>query len=328
MKNYLKDLEKELKKLKISDKEIKEIISDHLEMFEEAEADGVSDEELNSKFGSPESVAKQIYTDNFESRAKSDVDPSVVPEEIRDYELYKSFPVISGVEKISVGLISEDFLYIPYEGDQILVYAQNLKNPDHYQVSFVENEFLLKRTKGKNLKVGLFGTNSSADFAIMVPKEINLSEFVYHTISGDGFLDKVSAESVEFKTTSGDIELTNVISENHLNLTSVSGDFNVSGVQCKQLEISLVSGDFECNQARVERDITINTVSGDVEMKDVSCQHIQFRTVSGDFEGEEVYPESVEMKSVSGDFEIENKNHDNEIIITSKKSLSGDVNIR
>ncbi len=40
MKNYLNDLEKELKKLKISDKEIKEIVNDHLEMLEEAAENG------------------------------------------------------------------------------------------------------------------------------------------------------------------------------------------------------------------------------------------------------------------------------------------------
>ena len=328
MKNYLKDLEKELKKLNISDKEIKEIVNDHLEMLEEAKADGVSDEELNQKFGTPETIAKQIYADNFASKFESEVDPVSKPEQLKDYELFKAFPVTSDVKEFKVQLVSEDLVYIPYEGDSIQVFAKKLKNPEDYQASFVDGEFLLKRVGGKGFMSNVFGSNSSADFGLMVPMGLEYDLFQYINVSGDALVDKIVAKNIDFKTTSGDVEGSNLHAEVELKLTAVSGDFEVGGAQAKSLDISLVSGDLELSQAAINGDVTINTVSGDVEFRDVTCEHIKFRTVSGDFEGFEVYPDSVELKSVSGDFEIENKTQEKEIVITARKSVSGDVKIR
>lgn len=328
MKNYLKNLEKELKKLKISDKEIQEIINDHLEMLEEAKQDGVSDEELEQKFGTPDSVASQIFKDNFESKFNEDVDSVVGTEELKDYELFKAFPVNQDLSKFSVSLISEDFMFLPYDGASIEVFALKLKKPENYEISLENNEFVLKRLSSKGFKLNVFGSESTPDFGIRVPMELNIEEFVLKTISGDSVLDKVNATSINVKTTSGDLEASNLSAVKGIRLTAVSGDFEVSGLKCETLDLSVVSGDLELEQATIQKGFEINTVSGDVECKTLTCEHLGLRTVSGDFEGEEVYPESISIKSVSGDIEISNTNHDKEIVVTSKKTLSGDVVIR
>lgn len=327
MKNYLKDLEKELKKLKISDTEIKEIISDHLEMLEEAKSDGITDEELANKFGNPETVANQIYKDNFETQFNTEADSVVGTGALKGYELFKAFPVDSELNKLSISLISEDFLYIPYEGSSIEVYAKDLRKPEEYQLSLVDGEFLLKRVSRMGFKIG-FGSSKTPDFGIKVPMGLIIDEFNYSSVSGDASLDKVVAKKANLKTTSGDFEISNLQVEGELKLTTVSGDFEGSAISANELDISLVSGDVEFNQVEVNKDVNINTVSGDVEIKGFTCDHINFRSVSGDFEGVETYPESVSLKSVSGDFEIVNKTHDKEIVVTSNKTLSGDVSIR
>ena len=327
MKNYLKDLEKELKKLKISDAEIKEIISDHLEMLEEAKADGISDAELSSKFGTPETVASQIYKDNFETSFNDETEAVIGEGALKGYELFKAFPVDLELKKFKVSLVSEDFLYLPYEGESIQVFAKNLKDPEDYQITLVDGEFLLKRVSRAKFKIG-FTKSKSPDFGIKVPMGLNIGKFEYSTVSGDAEFDKVTAKKITLQATSGDFEFSNLVAEDLIKLQTVSGDFKGTSVQGKELDISLVSGDLEVSKIRIDKDITINTVSGDAEINDLTCEHINFRTVSGDFEGEEVYPESVSVKSVSGDFEIVNKLHEKEIVVTSKKTLSGDISIR
>ncbi len=328
MKNYLKDLEKELKKLKISDKEIQEIINDHLEMLEEAKEDGVSDEDLVNKFGTPDSVAKQIYTDNFESKFNEEVESVVGSGELEGYELFKTFPVTKDLKKFTVSLISEDFMFLPYEGENIEVYAAKLKRPDEYEISLDDDEFLLKRQGSKGIKLNIFGSQTTPDFGIRVPMGLVVEEFNYNSVSGDGELDNVNATSISAKTTSGDFEASNLTATEGIRLTAVSGDFEIKGLACDNLELSLVSGDLDLEQAAIKKEFKINTVSGDVDCKDVKCEHLDLRTVSGDFDGQEVYPESVSLKSISGDIEIANTNHDKEINVISKKTLSGDVVIR
>lgn len=328
MKNYLKNLEKELKKLRISEKEIKEIINDHLEMLEEAKEDGVSDEDLIKKFGTPDSVAKQIYTDNFENGFSEDVESVVGTDELEGYELFKAFPVVDDVKKFTVALVSEDFVFLPYEGENIEVFAHKLKNPEDYLITFTDNEFLLKRKSSKGFKINISGKRSTPDFGVRVPLDLNIEQFDLNSVSGDNIVDQVKATSINVKTTSGDLEGTNLRAEKGIRLVAVSGDFEIKGLSCDNLELSLVSGDLELEQAQIQKEFKINTVSGDVECENVTCEDIEFRTVSGDFEGREVYPESISIKSVSGDIEIENTNHDKEIIVTSKKTLSGDVVIR
>ncbi len=84
MKKFLKDLEKELKKLHMNNKDIAEIMADHKEMLEQALYDGLTDEEIEIKFGDPEKLAKEL---NGDSEYEQEI-------EIRTDEdkLFKSFP--------------------------------------------------------------------------------------------------------------------------------------------------------------------------------------------------------------------------------------------
>ena len=324
MKKYLKDLATELKKLKISDEEIAEILADHTEMINAAKEDGLSDEELEQKFGNPAKVAKELKDDSFSSEIKLQVESVIENGELEGYELFKTFPVLEAVTKVSIKVVSEDVVYFPYDGTSIQVYANKLKKPEDYIVSFENGEFILKRTKDRGINI--FGSKSTPDFGIMMPFEQYMELFEVSVVSGDFKIDQVDSKVFNLKTTSGDFELSNIKGKS-IKFTTVSGDFEVYGVQGKSLDISLVSGDCEMENIKLEGDMTINTVSGDIEVTNFEGNNISVRTVSGDFEGKEVYPKTVELKSVSGDIEIENDNKQRSIEVLSKKTLSGDVTI-
>lgn len=326
MKRYLEDLEKELKKLNMSDAEIKEIINDHIEMLTEAQNDGVTDEELVEKFGDPDKLAKEIYQDGFDGKSQNKEDFVMGEGDLKGYKLFKSFQ--GELTSVDIQLINEDISYFPYDGMAIEVYAKKINDEEEYDVSFENGELRLKRVSQKR-RLGIFTVNSdSAKFAIRVPYEVFLQSFFMKVISGDGELTDITAEKVVLESTSGDFEIANVESKGKLKLKTVSGDFEIKGLKADELEISLVSGDAEIENGVVNKEVYANTVSGDVEVKGLKAGHVNFRSVSGDFEGEEVYIESLELKSVSGDFEISNSDKSFEINVLKKKTVSGDVTIR
>jgi len=325
MKKYLEDLEKELTKLKISSEDIKEIIADHMEMIEAAYEDGMDDDDLKSKFGEPDQVAKTLYRDEI-SQTNNNNSPLIEEGELKGYSLFKAFPVALDLRKINISLVSEDFMLFPYDGESIEVYIRKVYNQEDYEVSYIDNVFTLKRNKSKSLRI--FGNRKqSGKFGIRVPRNLLLEGLIVKVVSADGRIDNLNTNKMDLKTTSGDFEISNIVVEDHTLLTSVSGDFEISSLKSKELEISLVSGDVDMRDVHIKKDIDINSVSGDVEAKNVKASHVSFRTVSGDFEGEETYIDSCEVKSVSGDFEINNRIHDQEIVVTHKKTLSGDVTI-
>ena len=324
MKKYLEDLEKELKKLKMSDLEISDILNDHKEMIAAAKDDGVTDEELEEKFGNPERVAKELKDDTFDASFNTKDDKVYGTDEFEEYELFKTFPVSGDVTNVLINLISEDVVFYPYEGNEIKIFAKDMKNPDDYEIVYIDNQLIINRKNNKLFK--MFSNNNSANFGIMIPLGLDLASFEVKNISGDYEVKSVNAIKFEFKSTSGDVELENIHAKD-FNINTVSGDLELENCSAEDMEISLVSGDCDMEKIDVNNKITINSVSGDVDAEAVKCQHLSFRTVSGDFEGKEVYPESVDLKSVSGDISISNSNKDHKIDVKSKKTLSGDVTI-
>lgn len=324
MKKYLKDLETELKKLKISKEDIAEILEDHKEMLSEATLEGVSDDEIALKFGDPEKLAKELHEDVLSERMSKKAESVLGTGSLKDYELINSFPTLDTLNAVNISLISEDLIYFPYEGESIEVYVIGKYREEDYTINYKDGTFNLQ--KSKRGSSGIFFSKKSPDFGVRVPSG-QLEEFTLNLISGDAELDEINADTIRLKTVSGDIEATNLTSSSNIEVSVVSGDVELQSVVAKGFEMTMVSGDLELRQANFDDAIYVNTVSGDVECNDVKVSEIQFKTVSGDFEGEEVYCNTVSLKSVSGDFEIHNSNHNQEIEVVSKKSLSGTVTI-
>jgi hypothetical protein len=322
MKKYLNDLEAELKKLKLNNEDIQDILRDHEEMLLEASNDGVGEDDLSSKFGDPAQVAQELARDskrvNYNEKVYGDG-------EFEGFELIKSFPVLDTLEDVDIKLVDEDLKVYPYEGDSIKVFLQGDVDVEDYTIEFKDNDFTLKNKKSKR-KFKVF-QNRSVNFGILLPQG-QLDKLEVSVVSSDGVLGHLSAKKATIQTTSGDFYLEGLSVENTCKLVAVSGDIKLDLLQAEDCSISLVSGDMEIANLSLLKDLDINTVSGDVSVQDAKMAECSFRTVSGDFEGTEVYPEVVNLKSVSGDFTITNDNKEFEIVIGKKKTLSGDVTIK
>ena len=321
MKKYLKDLEKELRKLKMSDSEIKEILADHSEMIETALEEGLDESDLPSKFGEPESIAKELHKDNLVvSLENSSIDEIDKSELIEGYELFESFNYVDPSYKVRIKLVSADIVCKIHEKESIDVYIT--RNKEKYECYYKNGEFVLKRKK----KIALFEFSKGSDFVVFLPSSSAIEDFDFAATSGDADISGISTIEAKISTVSGDAELSKFNAKNAL-FTTVSGDLELQDIKLDEVKFNSVSGDVEIKNMEVNGDMVLKTVSGDYELFNVVAENTSIRTISGDCEGHEVYTKTISLSSISGDIEIKNSDLTRLPTVLKKKTVSGDIDV-
>jgi DUF4097 and DUF4098 domain-containing protein YvlB len=315
MKKFLEDLKKELELKNMSKKEIDDIIQDHEEMIKQALDDGVSEDDLNSRFGSPKMLADELSFDqDTEPKEKKDV---VFTDEKITFKLNDK-PIT-----IVIDLVVDD-LIIEHSNDQDLhVVCDEEINEKLYEISFDNNE--LKLIAKKKNESSFFNSSDSHEFKIFIPNNAVIDALTSHMVNGDLEINSLTIQNFKFSGINGNIELENLTTKK-TKLNIVNGDIEIDSFQADELVISLVNGEMELNEAKIEHDLIVHTVSGDSEIYHTTCDMLELHTVSGDIEGKELYPNKVKLKSISGDINIKNKEK-KEIEIISKSTVSGDIDI-
>ncbi|MCF7926254.1 MAG: DUF4097 family beta strand repeat-containing protein [Candidatus Izimaplasma sp.] len=325
MKKFLKDLEKELIDLNMNDSEIKEILKDHQEMIDEAFSEGLSDENVEKKFGEPKKVAKELFNDQRQEINTTNYAKKMGSGKTRKYNLLESYDIDESLTEINIALISEDVKIYLTDSETLDVYFRKVSDLKSYDISFKNGIFNL--SKNKTINILRFASLKTPKFIIELPKATVLNKFNYKTVSGDVELTGIETNELVLKTTSGDF-LLNGIKFQEGKINSVSGDFEGSDVVGETLKLTLVSGDYELDNFHLSSKFDVSTVSGDVELTDSEVGETNFHSVSGDLEGKEFYPTKIDMKTVSGDVEIYNRDKKKTIEIGRRKTISGDIEIR
>ena len=317
MKKFLEDLKKELEKRNLSSKDIDEILRDHEEMIESALAQGLSEEELNSRFGDPKALADELSEDSDRVEAEQT--------KYDNFKLYKTYLVKSTDLNVESNLVSENITYQASDDDSIKIYYKGNGKIEEYDISYQNQSLRIAAPK----KIGfLFMRNISDDmsFIVEIPKTARIKEFMLKGVSSDAKVLNLDASNFTLSTTSGDVILENVkLGQTKWN--TVSGDIKISQSTAEMLTSSQVSGDLTINHLEVTGDVKFSTVSGDVKIDNSSCKLCEVSSVSGDIKGNDFYPEKLSFKSVSGDVIIHNQ-LDKKIDNIKTSSLSGKVSIK
>ncbi|XFA98346.1 DUF4097 family beta strand repeat-containing protein [Candidatus Izemoplasma sp. B36] len=312
MKKFLKNLEEELKKKNINDEEIKEILADHQEMIESAINEGLTDEELEAKFGNPKQVADELsqFTDKQGEKVEKGNTDIIFNGVADNYE-------------IEIGLLSEDIDIKTHDQEEIIIKPIAINDIDKYTIEFNNNKLLIKAPKRNGT---IFFRTRNRKFKLYLPVKYQISHFKTKSINGDVDIENIKVNEFEIGTNNGDLKLKG-LELSQFKASVINGDIDVINVTCDEFHASMISGDANIKNLVCKNDIFINTVSGDVEIVGSSCKEAVLKTVSGDLDGEEFYPEALSLTSVSGDISIKNKDKNKPIEIKRKKSVSGDVEI-
>ena len=135
----------------------------------------------------------------------------------------------------------------------------------------------------------LYVKNLSGD--IVIPKEFHFESAEVQSTSGDiHFMAAVDGDlsakcqTVTINTTSGEIEMSNVIADENIHIESVSGDVNLHQCDAASLWLKTVSGDVS-GLLLTKKIFFVNTTSGDIDVPHLdSGGKCEVTTVSGDVE--------------------------------------------
>lgn len=318
MKKYLDDLKNELAKRNFKPEDIDDILKDHEEMISEALNEGLSEEDIPSRFGDPKTLAEELSLDGN----NKEFDYSL--NDTKGFKLYKSFSPTEGGQKIIIGMVYQDVLVKLSQDGLYHIYYEGPGDINDYSISYQKDELKIEAPKLKGL---LFTRNKKDDmsFIIEIPSGIEISEFREKTVSGDIDFQGIDAKEMFFSTTSGDIELKKAIVDK-LVVNTVSGDVAVYDLKMNKVETSQVSGDLHMENVIITELIHAGSVSGDFMFVNAHVEHAEFSMVNGDVEGKEFYPKMITFKSVSGDLDIKNKER-TDIKLQKTNTLSGKINI-
>lgn len=311
MNKYLEDLKTELKKQKLSQAAIDEIIKDHEEMIQNALEDGLEESQLSEKFGAPSQIAEELS--KLEKKETSD-------ESLRLFQSHE----IKQAFKINTKIVNDDITYKPSKSNDLQIFTNDSEMKGHH-ITF-EDDVLTIHSK-ESSSMGIFNIfTSSKKKTIVVEIPTAQGQRIYHKgVNGPIKLENLTIESVDINTVNGPLTI-NDATISHATLHTVNGKIHVNALQGKQLHTSQVNGNQSLETIDIEDDITINTVSGNSTINQLSAHRLHLKSVSGRIDGTEVYPKICQLKSVSGSILIENKKA-TDIDIEKKKSGSGTVKI-
>lgn len=315
MMKYLEDLKNALIKQNVKQNDIDDIIRDHEEMISEALREGLSEEEIPQRFGDPQTLAKELSSNEEDVEHQENLD---------DYKLWQSISPESGLNKVIISMVYQDVIVKPSKDSDYHIYHEGPGDIKDYHLSYQKGELRIESPKLRGL---LWNRNKKDDisFVVEIPKNVEISEFRERTVSGEIHYQGINAHEFSIQTTSGDLNIENADTHKFV-INTVSGDIHVSKVNMVNAETSQVSGDINMEDVNITELIHAGSVSGDIMFENVKVEHAEFSMVNGDVEGKEFYPNMITFKSVSGDLNIKNKDRA-DIKLQKTSTISGKINI-
>lgn len=320
MKKYLEDLKKELNKRNLSEKTINDILGDYKEMIEQALQDGLEEEDLEKKFGSPNKVASEIAQDENGNQKESDT------EDKDDFKLWKSFELSKDSIDLTIKLIDDDVMIKSTEENKVSIFYSGDFSEDQYELKVTDDEIKLTSPPFKGFKFNhIFKSRKKTSFMVLIPEELLIGMFTYTVVNSDLIIEDVKATNFSLSTTNGDIDIHRSYLGN-FKINTVSGDVRCNKIYVDTVASSSVSGDIIFNQSTINKHLKMNMVSGDLCVNQTTCELLECSSVSGDINGSEFYPKKINFKTLSGDINLTNS-HKEHIEINKKGAFSGSVNI-
>lgn len=255
------------------------------------------------------------------------------------------------------------------------VQRQNAVNLD---ISTISSDIILKESSDENVKISCYESdrisfNTSVteetlkieekdnrkwyEFLLPfigikdTPLVIELPENNWENITLNSTSGNINADSFvcwEFyaDTTSGDIDLSNMLTDNEIRLDTTSGDITVKRSCSDTIRSESTSGDIyisdityanEIGAYSTSGEISIyslsdvvsllaNATSGDIEIHSLVTDTIGLETVSGDIGFSDIDAETHKMTSTSGDIEGTIKGDENSVTFITD-TTSGDISV-
>ena len=207
------------------------------------------------------------------------------------------------LETIIVSVAPENIEILPYDGKDIVIQYRDDKDNSMYEIKDSKSTLKFKRNDFE-LSVNAFSVFDITKLFSMddIMNDEDLTVKVY--------IPKDKAFEYQVNTVSGKISMQDVKANDDLIISTTSGEVEIVGVSTNEsADISTVSGDIEITDVVAGHDVSISTTSGEVRVNMLILEkEAESSTISGDVEigiGESYDDYSVEISTVSGNINSE-----------------------
>ena len=194
---------------------------------------------------------------------------------------------------IDFNLVDRDFIIEAGTGDKFeLTYNVNFDGEMEIGIDGETLSLKQKSFSGKNIGhflymdldwvIGIFdGKWSSPDVKLIVPADFEFEKMNIKATSGDMVFDKISAEEMFVKVTSGNVKIEDSVFMKKLGFELTSGDLRIKNVIASEITIHLTSGDTNIDEVKADKLTAKPITSGNLVVSASDIKHIEFKTTSG-----------------------------------------------
>ena len=230
---------------------------------------------------------------------------------------------VAKVDSIDINWTAGRVTVIPYDGKEILMV-------EYAQRSLDEDEKLIYSKSGNTLNVSYSDKKGSwsdpmpsKKLEVMLPEGLasDLSDVTLDSVSAIVDVKSLKAGYLHIKTVSGEGYLADLSAATG-DITSTSGTLELNNILIPKLTLKTVSGEIKGEGLETE-DVSAHSTSGSVMFSDVVTKKLDFDTVSGEISFQGSYEELL-ANSTSGTIGVTDR-----IIPTNFniKTVSGEVNL-
>ena len=207
------------------------------------------------------------------------------------------------LETIIVSVAPENIEILPYDGKDIVIQYRDDKDNSMYEIKDSKSTLKFKRNDFE-LSVNAFSVfditklfsmddimnDEDLTVKVYIPKD-KAFEYQVNSVSGTIRMQDVKAnDDLIISTTSGEVEIVGVSTNESADISTVSGDIEITDVVAgHDVSISTTSGEVRVNMLILEKEAEISTISGDVEIgigESSDDYSVEISTISGNTNSE------------------------------------------
>ena len=166
----------------------------------------------------------------------------------------------------------------------------------------------------------------SCNVIIYIPSKKDFDEIDFRTTSGDIEIKKaLSAKSkINISSTSGDIKSDQGLFSDSIKVSASSGDIELYNMDADDFSVKTSSGGIVIKKFTGETG-NINSTSGDIKADDYACEYAKFESTSGEINIKKFDCDYFDAESTSGNIVLDLKNAP--AATSSVECTSGDIDI-
>ena len=136
--------------------------------------------------------------------------------------------------------------------------------------------------------------------------KFKFGDAIAKTISGEILLSDLTAKKLLAESTSGDLRLNRVNTEETLSLKTVSGNLSWQNGTALSLNGECTSGNIALSDCKTSYDMCLKTVSGEITLRACDAASLELKTVSGNVHATLLSEKNFITDTTSGDVRVPN----------------------